>query len=244
MSERNLVTAHQANFLPYLGFFEKISVSDAFVLVDDTQFVKRGTFGWIHRNKILTQNGPIWLTIPIKTHDAYNQLISDTQIVDDQTWKRKHLRSIEFAYKKAKYFDTFFDDIKDIYLKPHPYLLGLSRAFIEWVLQILKIDIPMTLSSELGIQGKGSDYVLELASKSKASHYLSGKHGLDYLNPEIFVENNVEVIYQDFNCMPYEQINSETFHPNMCILDVLFNVGVEGTIELLKAGSNYNVPVK
>ncbi len=244
MSERNLVTAHQANFLPYLGFFEKIYVSDAFVLVDDTQFVKRGPYGWIHRNKILTQKGPVWLTVPVKTHDAYDQLISQTQIVDDSTWKRKHLRSIEFAYKKTEYFEQFFDDIKSIYLDSHPYLLSLSRAFIEWVLRLLGLNIPIQLASNLKLQGKGTDYVVDLALKSNASHYLSGKHGLDYLDKEIVEEKNLKIIYQDFECKPYEQINSDSFESNMCILDVLFNVGVEGTIELLEEGSNYEVPPK
>ena len=72
-----------------------------FVLVDDTQFVKRGPFGWIHRNRILGPQGPQWLTIPVETHDKYEQLISEVKISQKTPWQRKHLRSIEVAYAKA-----------------------------------------------------------------------------------------------------------------------------------------------
>ena len=60
-----LLTAHQPNYLPYGGFFQKIAAADEFLVVDTTQFVKRGPFGWIHRNKIRTPNVPIWLTLPV-----------------------------------------------------------------------------------------------------------------------------------------------------------------------------------
>ena len=65
-----LLTAHQPNYLPYPGFFQKIAAADEFLVVDTTQFVKRGPFGWIHRNKIRTPNGPIWLTLPVKRASA------------------------------------------------------------------------------------------------------------------------------------------------------------------------------
>ena len=49
-----LLTGHQPNYLPYLGFFEKLVRADFFLVVDNVQFVKRGPFGWIHRNKVRT----------------------------------------------------------------------------------------------------------------------------------------------------------------------------------------------
>ncbi|HCN08147.1 MAG TPA: hypothetical protein DIT01_09455, partial [Lentisphaeria bacterium] len=34
------ITAHQANHLPYPGFFAKMHTVDQFVILDDVQFVK------------------------------------------------------------------------------------------------------------------------------------------------------------------------------------------------------------
>ena len=61
-------------------------------------------------------------------------------------------------------------------------------------------EIPQMLSSALDLQGKGSDYVLELAQKTNATHYLSGMHGKDYLDLEQFDEAKMGLVFQDFSC--------------------------------------------
>jgi hypothetical protein len=235
-----IVTAHQANYLPYLGFFEKISVSDLFVLVDDTQFVKRGPFGWIHRNRILGNSGePQWLTIPVLTHDRYEQRI-DEVIIDHQTpWARKHLRSIETAYRKCPFFDSLYPSLKPIYEQHWTKLLDLSEAMILWVLQQLDIKTPMTRSSIYQLNKKSSDYVLELAQKSGATHYLSGTHGKDYLDVVQFKQANMGLIFQEFDCTPYAQLKQTSFVSHLSTIDTLFQVGPSATRELLKQGGGY-----
>jgi hypothetical protein len=242
MAKRHLVTAHQANYLPYLGFFEKISISDLFVLVDDTQFVKRGPFGWIHRNRILGPNGPQWLTIPVETHDKYDQLISEVKISQNTPWRRKHLKSIEVAYRKSPFYSELFPEIQDIYEREWQDLLSISSEMINWVLKVLKIETPQMRSSSLSLQGKSSDYVLELAQKTNATHYLSGMHGREYLDLEKFKEAKMELVFQDFKCEPYLQGKREQFTPYLSTLDALFSVGPESTRELLVKGSRYNCP--
>ena len=58
------VSIHQPNYLPWLGFFNKIKSSDKFVIFDNVQF-PRGKKHFGHRNKIKTNNGDIWLTVPL-----------------------------------------------------------------------------------------------------------------------------------------------------------------------------------
>ena len=65
-----ILTAHQPNYLPYLGFLEKIEHADHFLIVDNVQFVKRGPFGWIHRNKIRNPQGWQWLSLDCLTKVA------------------------------------------------------------------------------------------------------------------------------------------------------------------------------
>ena len=47
------ITIHQANYLPYPGFFHKISQADVFVIMDDVQF----QFDITNMNKIISNNG-------------------------------------------------------------------------------------------------------------------------------------------------------------------------------------------
>ena len=60
-----IVSIHQPNYLPWLGYFNKIARSDVFVIFDDVQFPigKKGFFG--NRNQIKTNNGKMWLTVPV-----------------------------------------------------------------------------------------------------------------------------------------------------------------------------------
>ena len=60
-----IVSIHQPNYLPWIGFFDKINRSDVFVIFDDVQF-PRGKKHFGHRNKIKTNVGDKWLTVPIK----------------------------------------------------------------------------------------------------------------------------------------------------------------------------------
>ena len=51
-----IISIHQPNYLPWIGYFNKIARSDIFVIFDDVQFPigKKGFFG--NRNKIKTKN--------------------------------------------------------------------------------------------------------------------------------------------------------------------------------------------
>ena len=57
-----IVSVHQPQYLPWLGYFDKIDRADAFVLLDTVQYKKNE---WQNRNRIKTAQGPQWLTVPV-----------------------------------------------------------------------------------------------------------------------------------------------------------------------------------
>ena len=57
-----IVSMHQPNYLPWIGFFSRVAHSDCFVAVGDVQYVKNSV---INRNKITTESGWQYLTIPV-----------------------------------------------------------------------------------------------------------------------------------------------------------------------------------
>ena len=57
-----IVSVHQPQYIPWLGFFHKLSKSDVYVSLDTVQYLSRG---FNHRNKIKTPDGESWLTIPV-----------------------------------------------------------------------------------------------------------------------------------------------------------------------------------
>ncbi|MDD5348183.1 MAG: WbqC family protein, partial [Candidatus Omnitrophica bacterium] len=55
-----IVSVHQPQYLPWLGFFDKIARSDCFVFLDTVQYKERE---FQNRNKIRTADGWMWLTV-------------------------------------------------------------------------------------------------------------------------------------------------------------------------------------
>ena len=229
-----LVTGHQPNYLPYPGFFEKIARADLFVLVDNVQFVKRGPFGWIHRNRIKVGSAWEWLTVPVLTKGKFTQTIRETEINNAEPWRRKHWRTIERSYARAPCFSLYADEWKRVYEREWKWLWELSAEVLRLVLKALSIDTPVRIASELGIQGKGSEYVLDLCRKTGATAYLSGVHGRDYLDEPSFREAGVSLMFQDFPPLRYRQTPPEPFLENLAILDLLFNCGPDSRRYLLE----------
>ena len=69
----------QPTFLPWMGYFSMMSKVDLFVYFDDVQLAKRS---WQVRNRIKTQNGELFLNIPIKKSAARDELLLCDAIMD------------------------------------------------------------------------------------------------------------------------------------------------------------------
>ncbi|MFH1226659.1 MAG: WbqC family protein [Planctomycetota bacterium] len=144
-----IAAGHQPNYLPYIGFFHKAARCDKFIIVDTVQFVKRGPFGWINRNRIRTATGWIWLTVPVITKGKYFQSIKDTVIDNSTDWRRKHWMSILRNYQSAPYFALYSEFFSQLYQKEWQYLSALNEAIIRYVCEQMHIKADIVKSSEL-----------------------------------------------------------------------------------------------
>ena len=166
-----VVSAHQPDFLPYIGFFDRLSQCDIFVIMDDVQLIRQG---WHNRNKIKTINGPAWITIPVLKTGLGNQSILDVQIDQTQQWLRKILGSITFNYKAAKYFEEFFSPISKIFNSDYELLVDLNYALIIHFITLLNIDVEIVRASTLGLKRKKNEYLIDLVKSVGGDTYLSG----------------------------------------------------------------------
>ena len=71
-----IVAGHQPNYLPWLGFFDKMRRSDVFIIEDNIQFERQG---FTNRNKIITADGVRWLSVPMK-HVNKPLLINEVEL--------------------------------------------------------------------------------------------------------------------------------------------------------------------
>jgi len=135
-----ILTAHQPVYLPWLGLFHKIALSDSFVWFDQVQYQNKD---WNNRNKILTNAGPIWLSVPVLNKGHYEIKLADIKINNMLPWKRKHFKSIKFAYEKSQYFNYYKDFFEDLYSKNWDLLSDLNLYILKFLLKELNINVPI-----------------------------------------------------------------------------------------------------
>ena len=100
----NKVVIHQPDFIPWMGFFEKIKMSDIYVILDDVQYLKKG---FHNRDKILIDCKPKWITIPVKNKNNFKKNINQIEIHYEDDWVSKLLKQISLNYKKKILTNTF-----------------------------------------------------------------------------------------------------------------------------------------
>ncbi len=213
------ISIHQPDFIPWVGYFEKIRLSKKFYILDDVQLSRRG---WTHRDKLIINNIEKWITIPIKKKGNYDSLIKDIEIDNDIQWKKKHLSSIKMSYGKAQNFAFIFQIINDIYNKNYNYLIDLNIDFIEKICEILKINVNMELTSSLKTNLYGSNRILEIIKLNSQKIYLTGEPSLRYLDVNSFKNAGITIKIFKFNINEYKKKYFK-FNSKISCLDYLFN---------------------
>lgn len=216
------VAIHQPEYLGYLGFYNKMMNSDAWIFLDNVQLAKRD---FMRRNRILGPNGPIMLSVPVMTKGRYYQLIQDVEIDNTQDWRKSHWMTIQQSYRRAPYFKQYAPEIAPIFEQVWDKLADLNIALITTIARLLQIDRPMHRASELGVSGKSSQLLADLTRAVGGDIYLSGPMGRDYLEEAIFQERNLGVEFNDFAHPTYPQTAGDNFEPYMAAIDLLFAVG-------------------
>ena len=216
------VSIHQPNFVPWLGYFYKIAQSDVFVILDDVQYTKNS---FINRNKIKTPQGPKWLTIPVAQAGKFGQNINETHISNREKSLKKVVRTVEQNYKKAPYFDRYFEGFSKICQESPDIISELNNRLIIWAMDSLSIQTEVRYSSQLGVDHlQRTERLTAICEHLGADHYFSGFGGMKYQDEEIFRQANIQVKVSGFKHPVYDQLWGEFVH-GLSILDLLFNCG-------------------
>jgi len=215
-----IVAAHQPQYLPWLGYFDKIDRADVFVLLDNVQFKKNE---WQNRNRIKTAAGPQWLTVPVTY--KFPQRINEVVINNRDRWQHKQRQAIISNYRKASYWDDFAPIIEEIFTPVWDYLAPLNIFVVKRLAEIMGIVTPMYVASELATFPEDPDERLIAITKHfGADTYLAGSGGRDYMDLDQYEQSGIKVLFQEYHHPVYEQLFGE-FAPFMSVLDLLFNHG-------------------
>ena len=226
---------HQPEHLPWLGFLDKLDQVDLFVLFDIVQF-ERHYFQ--NRNRVLTGKGPVYVTVPVSLKGHMSKELRKIEIADNPQWRRKNARTIEYAYQHAPFFEQYHADFLDVYFADYRYVVDMNKALIEWFMKAFGIETVLINASTMHdinpFEGHDSELVKNICLRVGASRYLSGPYGKEYIKEESFRGAGIDVEYHDFQHPVYEQHGAKGFFPRMCALDLLYNVGGEEGIKLIR----------
>ena len=211
------------------------------VVADTFAFSRQGTH---NRARILTAQGPQWVTVP-RQHAPVGTALARVGVVDDG-WARRHLRALRSAYGMAPFVDWVLDDVGALLAGPHASLGALAAATTEWALRRLGgtadvvrasalPDAPATLSRVW--EGAGRPPVLTLpdvAARDRAA--------LEPLGATVEVLAFEEPVRRQVwpgpvRARPAGSPGSPTlpdgFAPGLSVLDVLMTYGPEARRALL-----------
>lgn len=223
-----IVAIHQPQYLPWLGYFDKMLKADGFCYLDNVQFKKNE---WQNRNRIKTAQGWQWLTVPV--HYRFPQKICEVRINNAVNWKHKHLQALVTNYGKAPYFKDTIDMFKTVYSRDWQWLVELNIDLIEQIRTRLGLGDKLTLrASTLQLDQEPSERLIDICQALGADTYLSGRDGVKYMNMDRFSARGVRVKLQDFEHPVYAQLFG-AFISQMSVLDLLFNCGPD-SLKVLK----------
>lgn len=216
----NNIAISQPMYFPWIGLFEQILLSDIFVFYDDVQFSK-GSF--TNRVQIKTPQGSRWITVPIKK-SKLNTKINEVYIDNKKNWKESHLSSLKSTYGNHKYFEDVLKIVSEVFIHDYKNISELSSNSVIEVLKYFNIKKDIFFSSSLDISSSNSDRVLKIVKYFDSKNYITGHGAKNYLNHELFEQNNINVMYMNYSHIKYPQ-KYGTFTPYVSILDLIANNG-------------------
>jgi hypothetical protein len=176
-----------------ISYYKKIANSEELVFEQFDTFPRRA----IGKScVILSPNGTLDLTVPVKKTKGSNSRTNEIEIDYSIDWQKKHWRSIVSAYSSSPFFDYYGMEIEELIFFETKSLIEYTQNIHQRICVWLDLNANFSLSDE---------YYAELENDYRSSFF--------YRN-----NNEVEFYQQVFN-------DRATFEADLSILDAILNLG-------------------
>lgn len=215
----------QPYFFPYLGYFQLLAASDAFIVYDNAQYIKGG---WINRNRILMNGKPGWITMPVEAGSA-SLSIRDRKYSFEDRIAKNMLRRIAYAYRSAPNFDRIVKLVDDVLSYPDPNVAFFNVNLLRKVASYLDITTPIFLSSDLSLDTSitgAQARVIDICKKVDTTTYINPIGGKKLYSGEDFAKVGMDLRFLSCRASAYEQFGNE-FVGDLSIIDVMMFNGIQ-----------------
>jgi hypothetical protein len=224
---------HQPNFMPWLGYFKKIYQSEKFIFLDSVKCSKNS---YLNRNKFSTSkkfNDYFWLSCPLKK-DSYKKNILEVNV--DSRFIKKHMNYFKMRHSKTREKE-FLQEIIKLYDSFSDYknfsISHFNIKLIKLACNFLDIKTQFMLSSKINENNKNSKQLLliDLIKIAEGTSYISGNGAKDYQDENMFLSENIELIYIENKIQETYQIKKE----NVSMIDLMLHLGINECKKMILA---------
>lgn len=227
----------QPTFLPWLGCFDMIDQADRFVFLDHVQLAKRS---WQVRNRIKLNGVEHFIGVPVrksKTRDAL--MLNEARIDYTSRWPEKMITTLTHAYRGSPCFDEVLAWFGS-HLEARPeHLSSLTVSLIRSACDGVGISTPTVLSSDMEVSGHKDQLLVDICRRVDCTEYLSARGSQAYIDAEnpggAFAKAGIALSYHAYDHPSYPQ-GKGPFMPYLGIIDLLFNTGFGGALEIIRTG--------
>ena len=191
--------------LSYFGPIEEfvyLAQNDSVVYETKEHFLKQS---FRNRCVIYGANGLLRLTVPLVLKSREKTAMEDIKISYAENWQAHHWRSIQSAYKNSPFFDYYEEMLLPLFFEQYENLLELNMKTHDVIKQCLQLSCTAELTPDFEPY---SDRDLRLLIHPKKT-------------PTVELPRYIQV---------FEERHG--FHPNLSILDLLFNEGPSAILYL------------
>lgn len=228
-----LVAIHQPNFIPWLGYFNKIAQADCFIVLDSVPAMRGGS-NYYNRVSLLVNGAPHWVTMPLE-HGESRARLDKARIAGSGTWRRKMLRMIDESYGRAAFHAETMEMVRRWLTQETDNLCSFNMTIIREVTALLGLDgTRIVRASELDVGGAATKLLIGLVKAVGGDSYLVGGGAGGYQQDELFEAAAIRVVPQGYRPTAYRQVNAREFVPGLSVVDALMNCGAAGTAMLVR----------
>src|SRR6266481_95426 len=212
------VAIMQPYFLPYIGYFQLLAAVDKFVVLDDVNYINRG---WVNRNRLLLNGVAHSFTVPLRGA-SQNRLICDIELVGEQGWRDKLMRTIRQAYGQAPCFAQVSALLESMVNYPSVRLDEFLLNSLCEIVRYLSLEGEIVSTSRVykNANLKGQERILDICRQERADVYINPIGGVVLYDRPSFLQQGIQFYFLRSRPVSYPQGKGE-YVPWLSILDVL-----------------------
>ena len=170
-----IVSIHQPNFMPWLPYFQKVSDADIFVILGHCQFEKNN-----FQNRFAIDGK--WQTLRVKKGN-------------DPIIEKKYVNAVEDWDSIKKKLPEHKSNLDEMDYCVSDNLLDTNTKIIKHICG--KFGIKTKIEKDFKTSSRKTERLLEICQHYKATQYLSGPSGKNYLNTDLFKNAGIGILYPD-----------------------------------------------